>query len=180
MSKEKKTILYDSPEAASFMSGLSGWVDINNRYWGNDEHMARWSSATHKNCDNCGELMETSSYCKPCSEKKTQAKFEAMEKVVWDKETPLCIHDSEVYFWDVDGLYDYLGDNECELASLQLVIAEPYPIHELEPEYFTEDLHEDAELPDHIEKMIENLNKAIKDLGPQAWIPSKYAAIVEL
>ena len=44
---EELRIMYDSPEAAKYLTNLKGWVDINGKYFGNSkdsEHSARYSS----------------------------------------------------------------------------------------------------------------------------------------
>ncbi|KGB00537.1 hypothetical protein DR73_495 [Enterobacteriaceae bacterium ATCC 29904] len=48
MSKQiEKVVMMDSPEAASIQT-LTGWVDRQGRYWGKDEHQARWCGAMQK------------------------------------------------------------------------------------------------------------------------------------
>ena len=47
MNDIKKIILPESPEAASIQT-VTGWVSSNGRYWGNDEHMARYDGSTHR------------------------------------------------------------------------------------------------------------------------------------
>ncbi|EKB5404420.1 hypothetical protein OOP60_004875 [Salmonella enterica] len=52
MSRQKeKIVMMDSDEAASIRT-LTGWVDRQGRFWGNDEYQARWCGATHRKCKN--------------------------------------------------------------------------------------------------------------------------------
>jgi len=46
----EKIVPYDSAEAASIQT-VTGWVSRSGRFWGNDEHMARYDGCTHRKCD---------------------------------------------------------------------------------------------------------------------------------
>jgi len=110
-----------------------------------------------------------------CREIKRCERFEALEKKDWDGVTPICLDDGDEYFFDVESLIDYVEDNEISWDDLQLRICEPVRMQTIDGSYLLDDLHEDAELPDNIAVMIDALNKAIMELGPQSWTPSKYA-----
>lgn len=47
--KTEKIVMMDSDEAASIQT-VTGWVDRQGRFWGGDEHQARWCGATHRKC----------------------------------------------------------------------------------------------------------------------------------
>jgi hypothetical protein len=47
---EEKVVMYESSEAASIQT-VTGWVGADGRFWGNDEHMARYCGATHRHCE---------------------------------------------------------------------------------------------------------------------------------
>ncbi|HAT6800607.1 TPA: hypothetical protein JAN03_00980 [Citrobacter freundii] len=49
--KTEKIVMMDSDEAASIQT-VTGWVDRHGRFWGGDEHQARWCGATHRKCKN--------------------------------------------------------------------------------------------------------------------------------
>src|ERR1035441_3784975 len=111
---EPKIVLYDSPEAATFQTGLSGWVSRTGRWWGNDEHMARWEGCTHKKCA-CGEITEKG-YCKACRDKKDDEKFWARPRVEWDGKAMLY---SE---WN-DKYYDSPAEAEVDLEEGETIEA---------------------------------------------------------
>ena len=48
---DKSVIMYDSPEAASIKT-ITGWVSSAGRFWGDNEHMARYDGSTHMKCKN--------------------------------------------------------------------------------------------------------------------------------
>ena len=54
---DSKEIRYDSAEAATYKTGLAGWVSCTGNFWGEDEHMARWTGCTHQSCA-CGFALE--------------------------------------------------------------------------------------------------------------------------
>lgn len=47
--REVKVVMYESTEAAS-IEAVTGWVDPHGRFWGKDEHMARYCGSTHRHC----------------------------------------------------------------------------------------------------------------------------------
>lgn len=99
----EKIVMMDSDEAASIQT-LTGWVSRDGHFWGDDEHMARWSGATHRKCKNKPDdhpIHRTHSYCEECHKESRQAKFAALERAVWAGE-PLVIFDDDTYFFDVE------------------------------------------------------------------------------
>ena len=177
--KDKEQILYSSDEAATFMTGLSGWVSRAGRFWGDNEHMARWDGSTHIECSSCGIVRLRNGYCSPCHEKKQNEKFDAMELKVWDHNTPLNLHNSDEYFFDIESIYDYAEEHGVSSDSLKLVICNPVKLSQLDEDYFCDELCEDGELPAEVVEGIEALNEVIRNADPVGWEPGKYAAIVE-
>jgi hypothetical protein len=49
INQNEKIVMMDSDEAASIQT-VTGWVDRHGRFWGKDEHQARWCGATHRKC----------------------------------------------------------------------------------------------------------------------------------
>jgi len=173
-------ILNTDDKAAKQVSGISGWVDRHGRFWGDDERMARWSGSTHKACDTCGEIHERNSYCRPCHERGRDEKYHALEKREWDGECALYSDSHDQYFFDEDGLRDYLIDHECTVGDLQLCLCRPVKLRELDSDYFCDDLPEDVDVPDGIMEALEVFNEAISKISTLAVEPDKYAAIVNI
>ncbi|WP_407226469.1 hypothetical protein [Enterobacter roggenkampii] len=66
--KTEKIVMMDSDEAASIQT-VTGWVDRQGRFWGSDEHQARWCGATHRKCKNKPDehpIHSTNGYCEEC------------------------------------------------------------------------------------------------------------------
>lgn len=183
---EEKIVMYDSPEAAIFKTGLSGWVSRNGQYWGQDEHMARWCGSTHRTCETCGAVYENRSYCSPCHQKKRQEQFLALPEEDWDGTGPVCLWDDDKYFWDEDSLVEYMYEllEECgenEEPSLGVVKCEPQHLHTVDYDTWCDELPDegDGELPEEVAVKVEELNKAIRESGPVSWWAGKIRVNLE-
>lgn len=104
--QQPEMILASSPEAASIQT-VTGWVSRGGRFWGDDEHMARYCGSTHRLCEANPEHgpVENRSYCEACHAEKNETKWQAMPKAPLSEELlPLCVFDSDndVYasIWD--------------------------------------------------------------------------------
>lgn len=175
--KEDKMILYDSDEAAQYKTGISGWVNSKNIFYGDDEDLARWSGCTHKKCQ-CGIIMEKQYLmCKVCREKERVENYDNYPKEKWDYVSPIyCEGD---YFYDEDELNDHCEEFECNPESLRLLICKPNYLPEIESDYFEDSLFDGRELPSNIAKALDDLNEVIRQYkDPISWYPTKIAAIV--
>lgn len=175
MSKEK-IIPYDSSESASIQT-VTGWVSRGGRFWGDDEHMARYDGCTHMPCNTCGELMEVRSYCKPCYRNKETEKWQSMPRKDWDGIEPLYSQNTDVWFYSFDDLAEYCEENDCSPQSLYLIISEPVYADQIDPmDHYADDLPEGGDLPNEIEDAFEKLNAVIKDCAiPLSYLPGKFA-----
>ena len=83
-----KIILYDSDEAAKFVTGISGWVDRRGVFFGDShdsEDVARYSGCTHR-CCSCGNVMEKyHTKCAVCREREATERYKKREKKDWDE-----------------------------------------------------------------------------------------------
>lgn len=178
-----KQILYDSCEAAEFRTNIEGWVDAHGGFCDNDEDMARWSGCTHIICPECGKpTPKNYTICRDCREKKAIERYEAKERKKWDQQTPLYSEATDEYFFDGDQLLDYLADQAfppqervVNERTLRLVICKPIYLRKIEDDFFADELPEDGRLPLDVEKAIDNLNILLREQGPVAWEPGKYA-----
>lgn len=178
---EEKIILAEYDDAAKFVTGLSGWVDRNGVFWGQLEEMARYSSATHKRCEECKEAIIRRGYpfCANCQEKKDIERYNKLEKKVLDGESYLYSDRDDVYFADYQELYDYIYEREIEnIDSLRLIICEPEYLRELDADYWADDLQDDTDLPESVLSALETFNASLKAAGIVSWSPGKYAAII--
>lgn len=174
---KKKEILYSSNEAAKYTTGVEGWVDSGGRFWGEDEHMARYSGCTHIKCKDCGAKIPVRGYliCDDCRNKRDIEKYNNMPSKQWDGNTPLYSDSSDEYFFDEESLLNYIEDYESKRESMRLIICEPIYLSNINEDYFYDDLSGDGELPDAVVKAVDTLNKIIANEPPVSWIPGKYA-----
>jgi hypothetical protein len=175
--KTEKQINYDDENAARFVENIKGWVDINNRFYGNNpnsEHKARWSSCTHQKCE-CGKLM-TKGLTK-CDECRTKAEIERYNQLPFKEYNGDMVysHSADQYFRDSDEIEDYCEDNETEPKDLRLVFCEPNEFSEVNGEYWEDVLPEDSEgeLPTKLQEALDTLNKVISEMPPASYSPSK-------
>ena len=174
---ENKVILPES-ELAAKKATLEGWISRNGFFY-QDENLARYEGCTHKKCD-CGEIYPKYSYCQKCHNKRRQDKFNALSAKEWDGKEPLCIFDTDTYFFDEDDLYDYCEDNDVRPEEIQLVICQPVEFQELNPyEFFSDELAEDQELPNPIIEAANNFNEAVRQVLPFSWEEGKFKAVIQ-
>lgn len=173
-------IFPESEEAAKFVTGISGWVDRDGRFWGADECMARYSGSTHRHCD-CGAIISKNSYCKACVRSREIEKYQNAQKIEWDLKTPLYSQVRDEYISNYSDLINLM--EEClvtDPADLELFICEPVKLGEIQSDYWVDDLPEDGELPAEVESALEEFNAVILESEPVSWTPGKFAAIVNL
>jgi hypothetical protein len=185
MSQPETIILYDSAEAATHKTvQQTGWYSSTGRFWGDDEHMARYDGSTHRRCD-CGEVHTNQSYCTPCKDKREAAKFLELDRAAWDGTTMVYSQTAERYFHDKDDLAAFIeGQRQKDIvvtaASLQLVLCEGRLPSEIDlVEIWSDDMPEDGDeshIPSAILDALETLNKAIKDNAtPLSYWPTEIA-----
>lgn len=176
---EQKIIMYDDANTASIQN-LTGWVGLDGRYWGTNEHMARWSSCTHLKCS-CGEIMvKHYTLCEKCRAVKMRERYAALEYKQWDGNTPLALYDDDKYFFSEDDLTDYCHENEIKTTDLMLVLCKPQYYSQIDYDHWQDDLPEEWDLPDGLMKKVNELNEYIKTLGVASWFPDKYRTIVDI
>ena len=179
----EKIVMMDSDEAASIQT-LTGWVDRQGRFWGNDEYQARLCGATHRKCKNKPDehpVHSTHGYCEECHRESRQVKFATFERAVWAGE-PLVIFDSDQYFFDIESLAEYCQENSVLPGELQLLICKPNSPPEFDIEQHCEDVLPDGgdcySLPQAVLDAADALNKAIKESEAVSWSGSDRVAIV--
>jgi hypothetical protein len=184
MREEEKIILYDSDEAAVYEERtLKGWWSKlpgnQQRFWKDDEHMARYDGCTHRKCD-CGELTKKHyTACQACREKKDIEKYNKLESIEWDGETPIYSDSHDEYFFDLDILLDFAEDREVDIEDLRLILCVPQYANQIDYDYFCDQLPEDGDLPADIEKAMNVFNEVIKNSKPLSWYPGNKRVIIK-
>lgn len=180
MRNQEKIVMYESDAAATFKEGLSGWVSNDGRFWGKDEHIARYAGCTHKLCE-CGNVM-TKHYtkCEVCRSRLADERYNALEHKDWSGE-PLVLYQTDTYFFDEGEVYDYLTDNPDTEA--QFMICDPIIAPYIE-EYGIDQLPDDMTIDDvdpKLAAMIAEINKYVQENRPiLSWFQGKYRTTVTL
>ena len=175
-----KIIMADSPEAAEYKTGLSGWVS-RGQYFGdgpNAEDSARYHGCTHYVCKYCpAPAPKPYTACQECRDKKDLERFYALPRADWDGKAMLYSEARSKYYADPDDAEDALDDGET-LADLRLVICKPNYVRQIDPDDFVDDLPEDGELPPEVEAAMDTFNSAVAGIV-LSWSPGKVALALE-
>lgn len=174
---EFKIILFDEPNLVEYRTNLEGWTGPDNLYYGKGEEgeiRARYANSTHRKCE-CGEIYSKSSFCRPCSDKKSKENFLKLEEVEWDGESMMCERYGDRFFSDMDEVLEYCEENEIEIEDLELMHCEKsvkiseINIDELNEEYGTEDGRGVSEWHPEIAEKVKELNELIRNTEPKLW-----------
>jgi len=183
--KEEKEIMYESDEAATFKTDISGWISSTGRFWGKDERAARYDGSTH-HIGECGHKTERPyTRCSSCRDQMDIERYKSLPEIPWDGTTPLCLWNDDKYFFDEDDISQYCEDNEIESIDLQLCLCNPNHYTEVDVDAIapedvaTEDY--DGDLPKVIQDALDALNNVIKEYkDPFTWSQGKQRVTVIL
>ena len=169
-------ILFDSPEAAIYKTGLSGWVSRGGQYFGDGpraEYDARYSGCTHVACKTCGEPTEKRwTKCKTCRSQDDLLRYESMPSAEWDGKAVLYSETLGIFYDSPEQAREDLGEGK-PLSALQLVICEPVYVTPIESDYCADDLPDEGELPYAVYQAMQEFNKAVAGIII-SWCPGKY------
>lgn len=176
---QEKVIMYDSPEAAEFKTNIEGWVNSEGRFWGKDEHMARWSGCTHLICE-CGKTMSKHyTKCEDCRAEGERQRYNALPTKEWDVQEYLYSHAADKYFFSPEDLYEYCEEEEVDPNDLRIVDCDPNYLSTLDfdGDLFPDDNEAEDVIDDELLKMLDELNKKIQVHKPISYSPGKVRII---
>jgi hypothetical protein len=115
MRTKEPVIRYE--DAAERRENIAGWVCRKcSRYWGEDEHMARWCCSDDHPCKCGNRKSKHYTVCDSCREKKAHDSWFAMPEHEWDGEFPIGTWDDDKFFWDEESVAEYLCE-ACEVSD---------------------------------------------------------------
>lgn len=167
---------YNDEKSAIYLTNIKGWVDINNRYYGDNkdsEHLARYSSCTHLTCG-CGKTYPKGyNNCDDCLAIKELEKYNKLKFKEYDGSVVYSTsHDT--YFYDSDELEDYIYDNDIEDPStLMLVFCDDLYIEKVNFDDIFDELPEDVTIPKKLQEAFDNVNNIISELKPIGYVNNK-------
>jgi hypothetical protein len=82
--KTEPVVPFDSPEAAKQVT-ITGWISSDGRFYGDNEHLARYAGCTHRKCRTCDNIVEKCYiYCDSCTHKQALERYNALPTKEWD------------------------------------------------------------------------------------------------
>ena len=178
--QQEEVVMIDDPQTATLVT-VTGWRSRVGRFYGDNEHAARWGGCTHVKCRACGEpTLKCYTACQPCRDKAAKAKYDAMPTAEWDGVAMLYSDSRDEYFSSLDEVCDSLGKGQS-IASLRLRICEPEYARPIDCSNWHDQLPDDdgCDAPDWLEDAIEQFNAAISGHPPLSWSPGKVALRIE-
>lgn len=122
--KTETKIFYNSPEAAQLKT-VTGWVSSSGRFFGNDEHMARYDGSTHNICKCGAEMKKGYTICDSCIGVRYVENYNKLPFKEWDLETPVYDNTTDQIFFSADELEEHYEENEIDKANMRLQLCKP-------------------------------------------------------
>lgn len=181
VSEQSEVRMYETPDLVQRVT-VTGWVDRAGHFWGDDEHMARFCSATHKRCA-CGSVMRiNTTMCDACIEARDTEKYNALPRVPWDGVGMIYSDKLREFFADIESACDAADCRGTTIEYLRLMACEPMYLHTIDADTWSDDLPDDEDpkyaLPIEVSTALDALNEAIKRAGPVSWWPGDSAIVL--
>ena len=168
-----EVILTTSPEAATYKTGISGWVSRTGHFCGDgpdSERMARFDGATHSPCQVCGEPVERGwTKCGFHREVERHERWLALPVGEWKDGEPAYSQKLDKYFFHEEEV------DEEESGELDLVTCEPEYASEVSADYWADSTPEDDDIPGWLDTTLEAFNAEIRKHSdsPLSWYPGR-------
>ena len=172
------------PNIVEYRTNIEGWVGKDGKFYGKDKDRAIRANSTHTKCEKGHVYGNTWVSCPECRKRDLSKRYLKMPERDWDGKAPLCLFDTDHYFWNLDEVLDYANEEGIEVSKLGLVICEPQYLNRIEEEYWEELIPDGFELSDIVTadfwNDLRNFNNKIDDLGPVSYIGGKYRTTIRL
>jgi hypothetical protein len=175
-------IMYDSTEAAVYESRtLTGWWSVKStstkdaRFWGDDEHMARYDGSTHQLCWECGKNDHRKMWtcCRECRAKHDAEQYAKLPKKPWDGESMVVGYKDDNYFNSLEDVYDYCDEHGCKPEGLMLCHCEGVELPQVDiVQHLYDSMGEDQDADDidaDILSAVDELNELISAAKPMCY-----------
>lgn len=173
------SVVLPEDEEAATLRQVTGWVSRQGAFFGNDERAARYAGATHIRCQRCGAIIEKYwLMCEACRSRREAAKFQERETREWDGVQMIYAQAFDQYYETPEDAFDAAECRDVSPADALLVLCEPVYVRHIEPDYFSDELPDEGELPDDVADAIDKFNEAIKGIV-LSWTPGKFALRLE-
>lgn len=138
------------------------YVDTNGVAW-DSEHLARFSSCSHKKCEEHDIIYEKYQQCPQCLKKHQRDRWKNFPAIEWDGKMPITLLDDEVWFYEKADIEQYCQDNNFKAEDLLLIGSEIKKAYELDPTDIYQDELFEGEVPSELDEIFEEMNKKISE-----------------
>lgn len=177
---DDQIVMYDSPEAATFRTGIEGWVSRNGIFCGSSEDAARYEGCTHRKCEDCGKPARKSyTHCEECRDARAWKRYESLETKPWTTEAMVYSDAFDEYFNDEDHMLDFADENAVsDLREMRLLHCTPVYAHQLDTDDWCDELPEDGDCPEWLEIAIYEFNEKLRAANePLSYLPNNKLAV---
>lgn len=171
-------------EESAHVVTVTGWAcKTCRKWWGDDEHMARWCCSTDQPCECGGRKRKSYTVCDACLDRKRAEQWAALykEAIEWDGQSPLACWNDSLFFWSVDDLINWLDQEEGRsLEDLRLVLAEEWgPRHFSLGDFLEDYLPEDFDGWAQFEDIDRAVNERIQAGRPWSYTSGNKAVTLD-
>lgn len=173
---DNKTIIFPESDEAAKIATVTGWVDVNGRFWGHEEEMARWSGATHLHCKSCGKPIGKRGYtiCSNCRNERDKRLYLEYKQKAYDGS---CAYSDayDRYFENPDEIEEYMFENNLTWDDLRMCATTANYLRPIDDDHWYDTLAEDSELPKDVKNALAEFNKVIDRAEPVSYSSCKVA-----
>ena len=150
-----------------------------------EKELAEMELAIGQECRVCGKNTGYKSrlVCDACTTRLANEAYNNKPYTEWNGSDALVIYNTDIYFFNEDGLEQYCEENEIDSKDLKLMICEKEPVPQFSTSSFLEDSSEWFEEIPNEEEIDEKINKILQEqlsLYWISWVQGKYRTTVEL
>ncbi|MFD2599882.1 hypothetical protein ACFSQ3_13070 [Sphingobacterium corticis] len=139
---------------------------------------------THDDCESCGkEFKKNYTYeklCGDCHSKKIISRYNELELVEWDGETPLVIFNDDQYFFNEDDIIAYCEDSECQPSDLMLVVCTTSNLSQIDFDHWIDEVHEEWEPSTELIAKLKEFNEFLAQESSNTWFEGKKRVTLDL
>ena len=170
--------------AIEYREDINGYVGTDGRFWGKDEHMARWTSCDTLDCatEGCSNVITKGFVrCMSCQEKRARDKWEEADKrPVGENDMMYWSEACDKYFQEWEEVDDHCQEFDCKIEDLLLYHCERESPPQVDLDMIYEDITpEDLDIndmiSDEIDDLVRELNDALLRHTVNCFRPSKIA-----
>jgi hypothetical protein len=174
MKDVEPVILETDPDIVTYHTDITGWLDINRFFRGQDKAMTIYASITHKICA-CGNLMEKFyTECSSCRHKDDVKRYNKYPFKEWNGTDIVYSDSADMYFSDAGEIEEYCEENDVKPEDLRLRLCKPNYISEIDGSQWDDMLPEDVDhFPKAVQDAIDAFNKLVPTFPPLSYSPDK-------